>query len=428
MTRRFLKLASAAGTVLCIALTANSSHAQTYTLSRTFLSPTPGNTGNGERFGYSVDISENRILIGEPGDDTGAEDSGIAYLFDANTGGLLQTFLNPEPEFQDFFGSSVLISGDRVIIGNPWDRSPDIESGSVYLFDANTGGLLQTFVNPTPDRSDIFGYSIAFSNDRVLIGAPGDNDLGVDSSGAAYLFDANTGNLLRTFFNPTPSIIYGNFGNSVALVDNQVLIGAPGNNYSGAAYLFDANTGSLLQTFLDPMPPGVQSSVGRDVALSGNRALISGTYSDAAYLFDITTGSLLQTFLHPNPEDRGFFGGSIALSDNYALIGDASDFTAADYSGAAYLFDTTTGNLLQTFLHPNPVEFEGFGNSVALFGNRLLIGALDDRVAGQYGTGAAYLYELTSPTEVPEPGMLIGLAAVGLSGLLYKRHHASNRA
>jgi len=425
MTRRFLKLASAAGTALCIALTANSSHAQTYTLSRTFLSPTPG---NGERFGNSVDISENRILIGEPGDDTGAEDSGIAYLFDANTGGLLQTFLNPEPEFQDFFGSSVLISGDRVIIGNPWDRSPDIESGSVYLFDANTGGLLQTFVNPTPDRSDIFGYSIAFSNDRVLIGAPGDNDLGVDSSGAAYLFDANTGNLLRTFFNPTPSIIYGNFGNSVALVDNQVLIGAPGNNYSGAAYLFDANTGSLLQTFLDPMPPGVQSSVGRDVALSGNRALISGTYSDAAYLFDITTGSLLQTFLHPNPEDRGFFGGSIALSDNYALIGDASDFTAADYSGAAYLFDTTTGNLLQTFLHPNPVEFEGFGNSVALFGNRLLIGALDDRVAGQYGTGAAYLYELTSPTEVPEPGMLIGLAAVGLSGLLYKRHHASNRA
>ena len=81
---------------------------------------------------------------------------------------------------------------------------------------AQNATLITTFANPTPASSDNFGYSVvAVGNDRVLIGAYGD-DTGAANAGAAYLFGTN-GTLLTTFNNPTPATT-DSFGKSVAAV------------------------------------------------------------------------------------------------------------------------------------------------------------------------------------------------------------------
>ena len=108
---------------------------------------------------------------------------------------------------------------------------------------AEAFSLTQTFDDPTVTTADAFGNSVAIDGNNVLIGAPGDDTNG-DNVGQAHLFDAVTGNLLQTFDDPTPS--FDEFGFSVAIDGNNVLIGAPSDDTNGEgvgqAHLFTITT------------------------------------------------------------------------------------------------------------------------------------------------------------------------------------------
>ena len=208
-------------------------------LLHTFLNPTPANN---DFFGSSVSLSGDVALVGAPNNDAGGSNSGAAHLFDTKTGALLHTFLNPTPDDSDFFGRSVSLSGDIALVGSLNDDAGEVNSGAAHLFDAKTGALLHTFLNPTPDDSDLFGISVSLSGDLALVGAVGD-DAGEVNSGAAYLFDTNTGALLQTFLNPTPAPRDG-FGAPVSLSESGVLVGAN----TEEVYLFAASELRLRQT------------------------------------------------------------------------------------------------------------------------------------------------------------------------------------
>jgi hypothetical protein len=143
--------------------------------------------------------------------------------------------------------------------------------------------------------------------------------------------------------------------------------------------------------------------------------------SGAAYLFDSSTGALLHTFLNPTPAAGDWFGMCVAGVGNNALIGALYDDTAGVDAGAAYLFNGSTGNLLQTFLNPAPVAGENMGMSVAALGNNVLLGAYRANIGGTE-VGAAYLFQ-----GVPEPATLAMLAAGGLM-LLRRRRGPAERA
>ena len=170
-------------------LLAGEGRSQDFELSQTFLDPNPAPFDN---FGSSVSLSGDLALVGAFFDDTGASASGAAHLFDTKTGALLHTFLNPTPANGDLFGESVSLSGDLALVGAPNDDAGGSDSGAAYLFDTKTGALLHTFLNPAPANGDNFGTSVFLFGDLALVGAPND-DAGSSNSGAAYLFDTNTG-------------------------------------------------------------------------------------------------------------------------------------------------------------------------------------------------------------------------------------------
>src|SRR3989344_4418078 len=208
--------------------------ATTYGTPITINNPTPA---AGDIFGNSVSIDEDRFIIGAPSDDTGATDAGSAYFFDATTGALLQTFNNPTPAEADFFGSSVSLSGNMALIGAYNDDTGATNAGSAHLYDATTGTLLQTFNNPTPAYNDQFGYSVSISGDKVLISAPLNNT----HYGSVYLYDATTGALLQIFSDPKPTE-QDFFGWSTSISGDRVLIGARADDTGatdvGSAYLY----------------------------------------------------------------------------------------------------------------------------------------------------------------------------------------------
>jgi hypothetical protein len=176
--------------------------------------------------------------------------------------------------------------------------------------------------------------------------------------------------------------------------------------------LFDTITGDLLKTFDNPTAEDFDY-FGYSVSLSGTSALIGApsdntgaTVAGSAYLFDTTTGNLLKTFNNPTAEEYDNFGYSVSLSGTSALIGAINDNTGATNAGSAYLFETTTGTLQQTFNNPTAEDYDYFGNSVSLSGTTALIGAYGDST-GATSAGSAYLYQETQTVQVPEPSLTI---------------------
>jgi outer membrane protein assembly factor BamB len=284
------------------------------------------------------------------------------------------------------FGNSVAIDGSNAIIGSDaGDNSTD--SGAAYLFDLTTGSLLWKFEPTDGDWGDQFGFSVAIHGNKVLISSSNGNN-----GGSVYLFDINTKSLLWKLTAPD-----GNwddeFGNSVAIDGNYALIGSwlddDKGDDSGAAYLFDVRTGSLLQKFLPP--DGYTATIfGHSLVMDGHYALIgSGSYDDVSsvYLFNVKTGSLLQKFTAPD-SDLGYgFGRSLAIDGDYALIGSWTH----DEIGSAYLFNIKTGSLLRKFIPPEGDAIDAFGLSVAIDGNYAIIGSSDDNQIG-----SAYLFDIRS--------------------------------
>jgi len=109
-------------------------------------------------------------------------------VFSPAYGVLLHTFDDPTVTSGDLFGSSVSISGNNVLVGTPGDDTNGGAVGQAHLFDATTGALCQTFDDPTVTSADFFGSSVSISGNNVLVGAPGDDTNGF-AVGQAHLFD-----------------------------------------------------------------------------------------------------------------------------------------------------------------------------------------------------------------------------------------------
>jgi drug/metabolite transporter superfamily protein YnfA len=370
----------------------------------TLTNPTPAADDN---FGCSVAVSGGTVVVGALYDDTGAVNAGSAYVFDAATGALLTTLTNPTPAACDYFGFSVAVSGNTVVVGAPNDGTGAVRAGSAYEFDAITRALLRTLTNPTPAVSDLFGYSVAMSGNIVVVGACQDA-WGARGAGSACVFDATTGALLQTLSNPAPSD-FDLFGYSVAVSGNTVVVGARGDyEAAGSAYVFDATTGALLRTLSNPTPAAVDY-FGCSVAVSGNTVVVGACGDDggargagSAYVFDATTGVLLQTLSNPAPAEADCFGYSVAMSGNIVVVGAPTDSTATGRAGDAYVFDAATGALLWTPSSPTPTAYDHFGSSVAVSGNIVVVGAYyDGSAGGAYvfdATTGALLTTLTNPT------------------------------
>ncbi len=208
-----------------------------------------------DEFGHAVAMTPNGdLLVGVAFDDAGALNAGSAYLFDGNTGNLLLTINNPTPAEGDQFGHAVATTPNGDLLVSAFaDNTGATSAGSAYLFDGNTGHLLLTINNPTPENSDFFGNSVTTTiYGELLISAVSDNT-GATNAGSAYLFDGNTGNLLFTINNPTPAH-NDLFGVSVATTPSgDLLVGAnyddTGATEAGSAYLFD---GTIV--FSQPAP------------------------------------------------------------------------------------------------------------------------------------------------------------------------------
>jgi len=371
-----------------------------------------------DRFGWSSAVSESYALVGMWTDDDLGSYSGSVFVFDRTSGQQLRKLTASDGADGHNFGYSVAISGDIAVVGALKADGATGESGSAYVFDVSTGQQLRTLTASDGRPLDYFGSSVAMSGGLAVIGAKWHTVPGGLSTGAAYLFDLETGLQLHKF-TPSDGDTNDDFGCSVSMAGSLAVIGAEldsdSGQWSGSAYVFDVQTGQQLRK-LTASDAESDDRFGSAVALSGNIAVI-GAYGDgdlgadsgAAYLFEVTTGQELFKLTASDGAAADRFAWAVARSGTLAVIGSfAYDGQAVD-CGKVYVFDVTTGQEVFGLTAFDGTTYGALGYSVAICENTILAGALYDyRVPS--GRGSAYLFSL--------PGRRYGHGCAGTGGIV----------
>jgi len=378
-----------------------------------------GTTTTGDYFAFAVSNSNTYTTVGARYEDVGANASGSAYIFDNATGNLLWTLTNPSSDgvASDQFGGAVGCSETYSVVGAHYDYADGTKSGRAYIYDNATGNLLHTLSNPNAGGgtvSDEFGTSVNCSETYTVVSAPKDYKSADPFSGVVYIYDNATGNLLHTLINPSnygPSS-YDYFGSSVSISETHTIVGAyqegsdDGIN-SGAVYIYDNATGNILHTIVNPSPAGTsaQDNFGYSVSCSETYSTVGayfedvgGTNSGTVYIYDNATGNLLWTLVNPNPVGtvvNDYFGGSVGCSETYTIAGARFEDDDNVQSGKVYIFDNATGVRLHTIDNPNTfgtTANDGFGQVVSISETNAVGGSWEEDDALGLASGKAYIF------------------------------------
>jgi len=385
----------------------------------------------GARFGGALAISGDTVVVGAQFHDGAAGiDQGTAYVFIRSSSGAWTQQQKLEPSFaaeNSRFGASVAISGDTVVVGAPGDPGElGLQQGSAYVF-VRSGGVWseqRKLEASDPAQFDGFGSSVAISDDTIVVGAVLASGALSNDQGAAYVFVRSGGGVWTQTQKLEVSVpdarIASFFGDSVAISGDTFVIGAP--NYfdgaagfgQGAAYVFVRSGGVWSeQQKLLASDPGPFELFGDSVAISGDTVVVGASFGTGAvdpqqgtaYVF-VRSGAVWseqQKLEAPDAAANVRFGDSVAISGDTVVVG---SFLAAGavgpQQGKAYVF-MRSGPVwtLQQNLVPSDAEaLDQFGSSVALSGETLMVGAQGDRrvTPPRFPIGSVYVF---APANTP---------------------------
>ena len=262
------------------------------------------------------------------------------------------------------------------------------------------------------EGKDYFGWSVSVSGNIAIVGARfnGENV----RSGSAYIIekDESTGSWnWMAKLSPTDGAVGNCFGCSVSIFANIAIVGARCDNklasYAGSAYVFEREdvTGRWDQKAkLTASDGAADDYFGTSVSVSSNTAVVGafrddvdGARSGSAYVFELdkSTGHWNQTAKLTASDGAEYdnFGLSVSNSGNIAIVGAPNDDDNGFRSGSAYVFekDGSTGHWNQTakLTAPDGTENDVFGTSVSVSSNTAVVGAHGDGAC----TGSAYVFE-----------------------------------
>ncbi len=260
-------------------------------------------------FGQSVAVSGETAIVGAPNDDIGAKaDQGSAYIFvrQGTTWTQQAKLIANDGVAGDGFGQSVALSDNTALVGAPLDDVANIDQGSAYIFVRNGTTWAQQAKLIVNDGafSDLFGLSVALSDNTALVGAPTHNVAINPAQGSAYIFVRNGTNWTQqAMLTASDGAAIDFFGYSVALSGDTAMASAPvddvgANANQGSAYIYARNgTSWTQQARLTASDGATNDNFGFGVALSGNHALVGAPLDDvganldqgSAHFFNLTT-------------------------------------------------------------------------------------------------------------------------------------------
>lgn len=321
----------------------------------------------------------------------------------------------------DALGSSVAISGDTAIIGDPLHDYFSTNQGAAYVFVRANGQWTQQqrLLASDYNSNDQFGYAVGISGDTAVIGAP-NHFASATNAGQAYVFvRSGTTWTEQARLAVSGALTNDYLGRSIAVDGDTVVVGAPGVDLTGqtdagAAYVFfRTGTTWMQQQRLVAGDALAADAFGSAVALSGNTVVVGAPRDDttaggidagSAYVFlrtGITWAQQMQ-LVAADGLTTDLFGSAVAISADTAVVGSPqADTAGGNNAGAAYVYvrSVTTWAAQQKLTAADGAAGDLFGAAVAIAADTAVLGSpLADSVLGGTDSGAAYVWTRTGTT------------------------------
>ncbi|MDP8240375.1 MAG: choice-of-anchor D domain-containing protein, partial [Candidatus Hatepunaea meridiana] len=302
-------------------------------------------------FGGSVSINGDYAVVGAATDYVGDDHCGAAYLFvrDGEDWDLLAKLSADDRADADQFGSSVSIDGDYIAVGAKQEYGGN---GAVYIFARDGENWVQQAKMTADDgaEEDYFGNSVSISGNYLVVGAYG-KDGDVENSGSAHVFIRDGANWSQqTCLTADDAGQDDYFGGNVSLSDDYIIVGAYNDEVndvrSGSAYIFIRDGENWTQQAKLTADDGSNGDrFGLSVSLSGDNALIgadqdqdNGANSGSVYLFTRDGANWTQNIKITEQDGAAgnYFGNAVALNGDLAVVGSYNDDLEDDDGGANY--------------------------------------------------------------------------------------------
>lgn len=392
------------------------------------------------QFGYSVATSGDYSVIGAPYEsydvngDNYKSKAGSSYIFKRDEFGdwiEMQKIVAFDRSSNSYFGTSVAISGDHLVVGakrasnNYTGSSNLLTTGASYIFEKDISGNWvhkQKIVGKGSDAGDEFGTSVAIDDNYLLVGAilNEDDDDGTPKvySGSGYIFEREQSGtwVEKTILKSFEKEGYSYFGKTLAISGDYAVIGfersrwdADGQNQmqaSGAVCIYKRdNFGNWNETqkiVASDRESG--DEFGESVSISGNYIIVGTTEKDyvdqngtkfyeagAAYIFECNELDVwveVKKIISPNVYNKGLFGSSVAVSGDYVIVGATRELfptiSGKNFLEAVYVYKRSNDGIwndLQS-LRGSDQTVKRFGHSIAISNETIIVGRDN---YGEYG-------------------------------------------
>ncbi len=388
------------------------------------LFPVDGNAG--DQFGKAVSIWGDTLVVGLPeANSSGLTNSGAVHVY-TRTEGIWEKFATltaPDPEAEAKFGASVAIYEETIVVGEPNKGSGGANNGAAYVFARQLDDSWDTGTALNPDEvipaTSEFGSSVAVYGETIVVGAPEYNA----QRGTAIVFVSEAAGWTQQEKLIAPDedeVGGGGFGCSAAVWEDWVIVGA--NTYkgygdhfaTGAAFGFQRVDGNWTDPGSLIIPAGVLEGAnhyGKSVAIWETRVVVGAPAKedglDKAFIFELgeTDWDWVATLDHENTLE---FGSSVSLWDDRILVSDSNfggELSVMDKEvdgvGAAFLFEPSGDSwaLRDQFQVAGSVAY---GAAVALHQDTFAVGDTEQASAGpaslteKGSTGSVYVYDLSA--------------------------------
>jgi hypothetical protein len=269
----------------------------------------PGDGIDNAKFGASVAMSENRIVVGAKWHDSQGERSGAAYVFEkvGSAWSEVAKLVPADGEAGDAFGGSVAILGDRIVVTAMGDDDQGENTGAAFVFEKQGSTWIEVTKLVAAERSkwDFFGGSVGITEERIFVGSSG------DVGGAVVVFE-NHGSTWQEVatLKSTDRQRGDGLGSAMAVWGETVFVGGPGadidwNTYEfsdeGALYVFEAPA-DFSAKLVSASPVSIAQSVDiptESVELTVDYRFLTPSGTLAVLLDDVLIGTVSATVDKP---------------------------------------------------------------------------------------------------------------------------------
>jgi hypothetical protein len=348
----------------------------------------PGDGAAGDYFGMSVSMSGNYAVVGTPYNN---DSTGAAYVFRLEGLNWIeeQKLVASDGSQGDGFGFNVAISDSYIVVGANNDSI-----GAAYVFRREGLSWIEEQKLQASDgiQGDGFSNSVSISGDYVVIGAHYSDSF----KGSAYIFRKEGNNWIEAQkLMPGDSVASAHFGYSVSIYEDRAVIGAVNEIYLvGSAYIFKREGTSWIEEQKIIASDGAAFDwFGWAVSMFGEYVIIGTLGARSAYIFkkeNAYWSEEQKLIASDGSSGKDFYGASVSIWKDYVVIG---AFGVDSSSGSAYIFNYNGSNWIERtkLTATDRNKSDGFGFSVSVSGNNIIIGAAGDDDNGE-NSGSAYIY------------------------------------